>query len=206
MQSPVLFDVLPGPVAEPASDVLFKNRSDHILPPSSENMEEWNRAHRTEGQEKGRRGEGSPADSLCHYTKCLLDCFSVNHPPFPGMLVKGRVRPVFSERRVSAHPVKRLQQLHDVMVLVLLQNNRDFLQDEAEENLQSSRAAGQHSTAAQYTNGTLNEHRGYTRFFCRAVTRFWVSGHCTKWRIQGSFDSSYFTLVKRQNLAKKLNT
>ena len=26
-------------------------------------------------------------------------------------------------------------------------------------------------------------------FFCRAVTSIWVSGYCTKWRIQGSFNS-----------------
>ena len=29
------------------------------------------------------------------------------------------------------------------------------------------------------------------RFFAVRSPRFWVSGYCTKWRIQGSFDSSY---------------
>ena len=36
--------------------------------------------------------------------------------------------------------------------------------------------------------------------------RRWVSGYCTKWRIQGQFWSLVLTLVKRQNVAKKLDS
>ena len=43
------------------------------------------------------------------------------------------------------------------------------------------------------------------RFFCVRSPRFWVSGYCTKWRIQSSFDSSYSRLlnVKSQHLPTK---
>ena len=34
--------------------------------------------------------------------------------------------------------------------------------------------------------------------------RFWVSGYCTKWGIQGSFDSSQVTFVKKFNLGSIL--
>ena len=43
------------------------------------------------------------------------------------------------------------------------------------------------------------------RIFAVWSLRFWVSGYITKWRIQGQFWKLVFTLVKRQNLGKKLN-
>ena len=50
-------------------------------------------------------------------------------------------------------------------------------------------------------------HPGNTLFFGVRSPRFWVSGYCTKWRIQSSFHSSdVITSVRRQNVAQKLNT
>ena len=44
------------------------------------------------------------------------------------------------------------------------------------------------------------------RFPAVRSPRFWVSGYCTKWRIQGQFSWLVFLILQRQNLAKKLNT
>ena len=53
-------------------------------------------------------------------------------------------------------------------------------------------------------------HRANTTAGTRASAvrspRSWVSGYCTKWRIQGQFSLLVFTFVKRQDLAEKLNT